>query len=489
MDFLNKLAPKHGWLDLAVLTGLLLVINGFFASGDIGWTHLHPTPWLLLPMLMGCRYGFASGIAGAGVAMLVIGFGFFQQAEVHPIHSPEQARATLEKRMNQVAIVVLDGRPATDRPELHTRQLDVLVSVLLRHHGYLFAALLAAGGICGQIQRGFKAREILVTVQAERTGERLKKLDTDLFLLREAKGELERLLATRDAELSTLDAEIRRLFDSEGDELWQDILLLLNRQARVSDAAIYKLSPDGQTLVRKGLLGSARSLGERLALGDIEMAGLALKSKSAVTIPEFWQGAVGVQRDYLIVVPLLDSREQPLALLVVTGMPFISLTKKSVYLIALICRWASRVAEVEAQSDTTSRAVAGVAGQRVFTEQFFRQNVQLACDSWQQHSLPSAVVLFAAARQPKAKQAQVEALIMANIRGGDFPAEIGLPIPHLAVLLPLCGERGVGIFTDRILAACRKHPELGPHLQAHVVNLDTVTSLDQLWADLTRHVA
>ena len=78
---------------------------------------------------------------------------------------------------------------------------------------------------------------------------------------------------------------------------------------------------------------------------------------------------------------------------------------------------------------------------------------------------------------------------MASIRGGDFPAEISLPIPHLAVLLPLCGERGVNIFSERILAACRKHPELGPHVQAHIVHLDQVTSLDQLWADLTRHVA
>ena len=297
MDFLNKLAPKHGWLDLLVLTGLLLVINGFFAPRDIGWSHLQPTPWLLLPILMGCRYGFASGMAGAGVAVLVVSFGFLQQAEPYAIKTPEQAKAALEQRMNQVAIVVLDGRPAAGRPDLQTRQLDVLIGVLLRHHGYLFAAMFAAGGICGQIQRGFKSREILVTAQADRATERLKKLDTDLFLLREAKAELERLLATRDAELSTLDAEIRRLFDSEGDELWQDILLLLNRQARVSDAAIYKVAPDGQTLVRKGLLGSARSLGERLALRDVEMAGLALKSKSAVTIPEFWQRAVGEQRD------------------------------------------------------------------------------------------------------------------------------------------------------------------------------------------------
>ena len=488
MDSLNKLTAKHGWLDLAVLAGLLLVVNGFFAARDIGWTHLHPTPWLLLPILMGCRYGFASGMAGAGVAILAVTIGFFQQAEVHSTNSAAQSRSFLEQRTNQVAVVVLDGRPES-RPELQTRQLDVRISVLLRHHGYLFAAMLAAGGICGQIQRGFKSREILVTVQSERASERLKKLDSDLFLLREAKAELERMLATRDAELSTLDAEIRRLFDSEGDELWQDILLLLNRQARVSDAAIYTLADNGQTLVRAGLLGSAKSLGARLALKDIEMAGLALKSKSAVTIPEFWQRAVAEQRDYLMVVPLLDSRDQPLALLVVTGMPFISLTKKTVYLVALICRWASRVAEVEAQADTTSRVVEGVEGQRIFTEQFFRQNVQLAFDSWQKHSLPSAVVLFAAARQPKSKQAQVEALIMANIRGGDFPAAIGLPIPHLAVLLPLCGERGVGIFADRVLASCRRDPELGAHLQAHVVNLDTVTSLDQLWADLTRHVA
>lgn len=489
MDFLNRLTPKHGWIDLTVIAGLLLVVNGFFAPRDLGWTHLHPTPWLLVPVLMGCRYGFASGMAGAAVAAAVVALGFFQQTEIHSPNSAAQTRSVLEQRADQVAIVVLDGRAAQGRPSLQNQPVDVLLGVLLRHHGYLFAALFAAGGICGQIQRGFRAREILVTAQSDRAADRLKKLDTDLFLLREAKAELERLLATRDAELSTLDAEIRRLFDSEGDELWQDILLLLNRQARVSDAAVYKLADGGQTLVRTGLIGSAKSLDPRLRVQDVEMVGLAIKSKSAVTIPEFWERAVGEQRDYLMVVPILDSGDQPLAVLIVTGMPFISLTKKSVYLIALICRWSARVAEVEAQAQTTSRVIEGIEGQRVFTEQFFRQSVQLAFDSARQHGLPSAVVLFTAARLPKAKQAKLEALIMASIRGGDFPAEISLPIPHLAVLLPLCGERGVGIFAERILAACRKDAEIGAHLQSHVVNLDTVTSLDQLWADLTRHVA
>ena len=224
MDYLNKLAPKHGWLDLAVITGLLLVINGTFAPGDLGWMQLQPSPWLLLPMLMGCRYGFPAGMAGAGVAIVIATIGFARQEEVF------------------------------------------FVVNLLKQHGFLFTAMAAVGGISGQIQRGFKAREIVLTAQAERAGERLKKLDADVFLLREAKAELERLLATHDAELATLDAEIRRLFDSEGDELWQDILLLLNRQSRVSDAAIYTLADDGQSLVRKGLLGHARGLaGSRAA--------------------------------------------------------------------------------------------------------------------------------------------------------------------------------------------------------------------------------
>ncbi|NBR86789.1 MAG: hypothetical protein EBT61_15010 [Verrucomicrobia bacterium] len=138
MDVLNKLAPKHGWLDLAVITGLLLVVNSMFAATDIGWTKLHPTPWLLVPILMGCRYGFPAGMAGAAVAIIVVSVGF-------------------------------------------ARHADFFIVTLLKVHGYLFAAMAAAGGICGQIQRGFKAQEILLKAQAERTGERLKKLDTDLF--------------------------------------------------------------------------------------------------------------------------------------------------------------------------------------------------------------------------------------------------------------------------------------------------------------------
>ncbi len=446
MNWLHKLAPRHGWLDMAVLGGLLAAFNLVFSPRDFGWIQLNPTPWLLLPVLMGSRYGFTYGMAGAVVGILAMLIGLEQHGEL-------------------------------------------FASVIFKQHGYRFAMMFIAGGFCGEIQRNFKKKEIHLTAESEHSRERLKKLDTDIFLLREAKGELERMLATRDAELSTLDAEIRRLFDTEGDEIYQDILLLLNRQARIADAAIYTLNSGSRELTRKGFIGNATSLPERMNLKKAEMIELAIRKKTTVTIPEFWETGNTSEKDYLIVVPLLDFTENPLAVLVVTGMPFISLTRKSVYLISLICRWAARVVEITHQLTNTTRFIGGIETQRIFTQEFFRQNLFLTLESWKKHSLPSAVVVFVLPKMPKTRQGQLESLIMPLIRSGDFPAELGLPIAHLAVLLPLAGERGTSIFVDRILNSCRRDTDIGGKIEARLISIEDMDNVDQLWTEIIRHVA
>jgi hypothetical protein len=445
LNWISKITTKHGWLDLVVITVLLLGFNLIFSPKQIGWLHLNPTPWMFLPLLMGTRYGFTPGIAGAVVAILVMLFGM--------------------------------------------SDADVFMQQVLREHGYQFAMLFLVGAVSGEVRRGFRQKEIRLFAEAEQARERLKKLDTDLFLVKEAKGELERMMATRDAELSTLDSEIRRLFDAEGDEVYQDILLLLNRQARVADAAIFTISPDGKELIRKALLGNQRSLPDRMFLKHQEMIQLATQKGTTVTIPEFWESGKSGTHDYLIVVPLLDFSNNPIAVLVVTGMPFISLTRKSVYLISLICRWASRVVEITHQLGNTSRFIGGIETQRVFTSEFFRENLILTIESWRQHSLPSTVVMFTLPGKAKGRQSELEGLIMPSIRTGDFAAELGLPIPHLAVLLPLSGERGTGIFVDRVLASCARKSELGREIQPKVISIEDFDSIDHVWNELTRNVA
>jgi len=446
LKWLDKLQPRYGWIDLGVITGVLLIVNLLYSPKDLGWLNLNPSPWLFLPLLMGGRYGFIPGMAGTGIAILVLLMGIDQREQL-------------------------------------------FVDIIFRDFGYQLASLVLIGGLSGEVRRMFRQREKKLFAEHEHAKERLKKLDTDIFLLREAKSELETMLATRDAELSTLDTEIRRLFDTEGDEIFQDILLLLNRQARVADAAIYTFASRNRELIRKSVLGNPSDLPERLKVKQEEMIELAIREGSTVTIPEFWEAAKTANAKFLIVVPMLDFTGTPIAVMVVSGMPFISLTRKSVYLISLICRWAARVVEITHQMGNTSRFIGGIESQRIFTSEYLRQNLILAIESWNKHSLPSTVVVFTLPHQPSSQQARLESLIVPLIRSGDFPAELGLSSPHLVVLLPLSGERGTGIFIERILNACRRSSELGGEIEAQVFSVEDFGSVDEVLNEVTRHVA
>ncbi len=444
MNFFKSLASRNAWVDTFVLVLLLATANWFLAPDDFGWRRLNPSPWLLLPVLVGSRYGFASGVVSGFVGGAVIWLALASEG--------------------------------------------VLQTDFMRVYGFFLGGMILAGGICGEICAAFRKRELQLSAQVQHYQERLRKLDMDVFFLREAKAELERLLATKDAELATLDTEIRRLFESQGDELYQDILLLLNRQARVTDAAIYTFDSPVE-MRRRAALGRSDALPDAMGTDDIEMVMLALQARRPVSTPDFWQRPGGPPREYLMAVPLMDSAEKPLGVLLVTGMPFLALSKKTIHLVALICRWASRVVEIRQQGEAVSRVVAGTEGQRIFSKEFFAENLRLSHESYRRHNLPSSVVLFLLPRTSKAKQARFEQLIMASVRGGDFPADLGLPVPHLAVLLPLCGERGANIFIERILAGCRKDRDIAEQVQTRLITFDEGAGFDEIWENLTSYVA
>jgi hypothetical protein len=433
-------APRSAWIDCAVIAGLLITANLLLAPGDFGWLLLNPSPFLVLPVLIGCRYGFVAGVIAGALADLII-------------------------------VTGLSGIGS------------VPVEDAIRQHGYALGVLVVLGGVCGEIQHAFRQRELQITTLHEHSAARLKKLDHDLYLLREAKADLERLLATRDSEVSTLDAELRRLFDCEGNDLYHGILLLLSRQARVSDAAIYRWKSE-TILQRRASIGSTQDLPEELDPQEIEMVATALKHKTAATVPEFWQSGGGASKKYLAAVPLMDSQDTTLGALLITGMPFIALNKKAVQLISLICRWAARVIEVRHCPRDTYRAAAGQENQKIFSPAFFQRNLELALKSYQLHGLPSSIVHFFLPGLPKSEQARLESAVVANLRGVDFPAQLELPGPNLAVLLPLTGERGAHIFLERIRLNCRRIPNLEQQIAARSITFDSRHTPEKLWQEL-----
>lgn len=436
--------PRSAWSDAAVLTGLIVGINSFLAPSDFGWLHLHPSPYFLLPILIGCRYGFAAGcLAGLLPASIVL-FGL----------------ALGEAGLSLSAV---------------------------QAHGYFLSGLILVGCLCGEIRERFRKKEARLTALNQDLAVRLRHLTDEQMLLREAKSELEQVLITQGAELATLDTEIRGLFASDGDELYESVLGLLNRQLQVSDAAFYT-SEIGGVLKRRAIIGQSRSLPRRVEAGSIEIVDRALTSRQTVTIPELWHQASDAPLDYLVAVPCLDSQERLLGVLLVTGMPFLALNRKTVRLMSLICRWTCRVAEMQAQSPHIRRAVNGADHQSLFTVDFFKSQLELSFDFCHQYLLPSTIVVFTLPNHPRFLQEPLERLLLRNARACDVPTALDSHTPNLAVLLPFCGLRGAELFRDRALQNCAGDPVIGKRIETRILTVDADRDWHRVWGALTSDV-
>lgn len=440
VTFSRLIIPRVAALDALVLAAILVSLNFWFASTDPGWLDVNPSPYFLLPILIGGRFGFLPGMGAGILSVAIIVAGQFWLQKVDPVASLISER-------------------------------------------YAYTCLMLAGGICGEMQHFFNGKLKCLTELQDTFQERIKKLDNELYFLREAKGEVDRIIATHDSGLSTLDTEIRELYLANDDQFYQQLLALLNRQAHVADAAVYLIEPNRQ-LLRQAVIGNENSLPQELPLSAAEMAFLAIERKTAVSISEFWKLGATRPEPYLICLPFLDKDDVPVAVLAITGMPFFALNQKSVHLITVICKWASKVVQVKKAADGSFRLVDGVQRHKIFSEKILRRNLDLASHSYQVHHLPSTLVFFSLPEMALTLQPAVERAIISCVRAGDFASQLGFDFPNLAVLLPLTGERIAQKVVTAALAQLSKDTEFSHSVEHRVFTLDESESGDHLWQEL-----
>lgn len=408
MHWRDLFRPKSILIDAAVIGAIVTGANLLFDRNNAGWTNLSPSPYLLLPLLLGGRYGFTAGLlAGAAASVIVL----VQQRFLGSYYSFNHA---------------------------------------LSDSVYLHAAFLFVGGLTGELFNWFRRERAQTEAQLEKLQTSVRQLDTDVNYLRGVKDELDRVVAARDGEVSALDTELRRLYATGAAELPAAVLQFLRRQVRLTDAALYSVPPGGGPLPRLALLGREANLPATLQPKAGALVALTLQRGSLVVLPELLQ-----QRDapadeaVLLAAPLLDATGQTRAVLVVTGMPFISFTAHTANLIELVCKWAGEVLDLAQNATGRYRIVAGRENQRLFTRAYFEHLLQLALITYQRHRLPSSVVLFSLPGAPASERARFEQALLHTVRAGDYAAELNRPEPHLAILLPLVGERGASIFIER----------------------------------------
>lgn len=427
------------WPDLPLILSLVMLTNGLIAPADIGFKQWQPSPYFLVPLLIGCRYGFSAGLLGGGLTAAAI----------------------------VLSELFLVRTPAGD---------------LWKSDVYFLMSLPLVGAICGEVQRSFRGREHRLGLAYQHASEKLHTLDSELYFLRETKAELERIVATHDSELSTLDSEMRRLFEKSDEEIWTGVLFVLARQTRVSDAAFYRV--ENKTLRRQALLGSAEHLPETVPQDGLDIARLAIDRNTPVTLPDFWKPQQTVAEPHLMAVPLARRDGQVFSVLVVTGMPFIALNRRSVRLVALICRWVVRIVEMRSSASGEFRFLDAAGTIRIHSEASFRELVQLASETCRDHGLPSSVVVFQTREASPENQELLEQTLGGILRTGDCAAQLNLSTPNVAVLLPLTGERGARIFLERSRFWFERDcPELAKRLNTRMSTLSGDRSAAEVWKE------
>ncbi|MDY6840514.1 MAG: PelD GGDEF domain-containing protein [Pseudomonadota bacterium] len=276
---------------------------------------------------------------------------------------------------------------------------------------------------------------------------RLEEFTRNFYLLKVSHDRLEQQLA---GSSSSLREALRRLYQEiaharghgltpESGEL---MLQLLIRYGHLQIAAVYPVT--GNTLGDKPV---ARIGAFEDVRRNDPLIQRALTEKKLVSVQnEYLQKLNHLNTDLLLALPLIDSRQTLLGMVVVQAMPFFNFQPRTLRLLAILAGHMADMIQEQLQVPDP-----GSAEWRQFRFQLLR-----ADQDARQHSLPAALIRLTFARD---QDAETVARQMRRLRRGlDVIAELPpSPQPRLAILLPLTDELGQTAYLQRLDDAVHEH--------------------------------
>ena len=384
------------WRDAVTMAGVLALLNFLTSPTDPGWLALNPSPWVILPLLTGARYGFRWGfLSGASASLLLLA-------------------ALLLTRIDTISA-----------------------------HSLFFLALPTVGLLAGE------AHELFATKLAERddavetlTTQR-DHLGADLEVAEDVRHQLQERLALLNADTAALDLQLRALFEPGAGPVFPHLLRLLRDTAGVTDAALYQIN--GGALSRTALLGTAEALPDALSLTETEIAHLAVTRQSLVTCRQVWATVPAQNSPWLAALPWPTASGPSRYLLLIHRMSFHAVNWRTFSRIQMICRWVAQFMELR-HLDGTSEPTAGPL---IVTPEIFRRTAADAAAAHREHSLPSITVAFRLAPGATAQQAaRLGTLIAPQLRTTDLATQYA--DGTIEVLLTFDGPRDADRFTQRV---------------------------------------
>ena len=322
--------------DTVLIGGVLTGINLALSRPDFGWLTLNPTPWVLLPIMIGARYGLGwgliSGVAAPAWIVLMRSF--------------------------------LTGQAAT---------------VMVANHLYSLGALLMIGFLAGQWRRWHKTK--LLEVMKENRGlvDRLQGLEAEVSLTMEARQDIQCQLALHNVMLVNLDEDLKRLMAAPSGEFLPGLLALLHQHTRVTSAALYIC--EGERLKRVEAMHPTPPLRETLDLGQTPLAAKALDEMSiaAVKCPV----DTTIDQPFLAAFPWSDGHQS--GVLLVQDMPLDGMSWENLSRVELVLHWAFSLAR-------WCRRATGPEGRRLVPMEELMLLMGQALQVEHTHRVPSVVL-------------------------------------------------------------------------------------------------
>lgn len=341
--------------DIVVIGGLIATVNVLVSKADIGWMQLNPTPWMLLPLLIGARYTAMGGMVSGAIAAVVI--------------AGANAKWVLEDAKDFV-----------------------------QDHPFFFSTLVLGGYVAGECGRFLRGQQVELRTTCDEQRATLERLEAELELTCETKQQLQQHLALHNATMAGLDDDLRKLVTAPRESLMSGLLTLLHQHTQLVSAALYR-HKDGR-LERVAVIHETVPLRPQLTLDETPLARRALEERSIVSVKTPTE--TGKDQPFLVALPYDANDEE--GVLLVHDMPLRAFEWSNLARMELIMLWVFAMQLVRQQFGAPGTLVAPetwkvMLNQALATDQLhhvpsvvIRQSVEPALEKAVLKSLPATAV-------------------------------------------------------------------------------------------------
>ena len=287
--------PYRVAADVLFVLAVVGLATWMFAANDPLWLRLNPSPLILMPMLLGGRYGLAVGVLSGGLA----------------------------------AVGGMVSAVAADFGTWNSVMID---------HGYTLASLPTVGFVSGRLCAAMRSDLKQEAVARLQQNDEKLRLEAALKVAEESAFRLERNLAVHGVELISLDNELASVLKAENSTFYKDVLGILFRVSGLQEAAIYLPDYGSDQFVRVAALGVREDMPRQIGAEEA-IVEEALVACDVVSCRDLWKSTPQQTGKWIGAVPWIDHRGEVVALLMIRRMALLSVSWESLDRIKTVCQW------------------------------------------------------------------------------------------------------------------------------------------------------